>query len=321
MRHLSQKEIYEMAQQLLLGEKTWEDFEWLEDDDRSRIQVIVKRGVKALAEQKERQGVPDHLIKKAANTKLASGYIYIPKRHKARFLSEAKGIRFRPFPIGEILKQEPSIRRRFIEQLNRKMTPEEMGIWLKELEPQNWERLQADLTPGLKEDFSYRLEKVGDEVAPYEKEASEAKYSITAVTFLKDCSGLTSESKRMVQDYHQELEEQLAKYCVALPEKMGVLSHLRRFTNHQWTKLAGFTPRREMSQMVDFLPDDVVARLLDPLPSVQKEDVNQLAARLAEDRQDNPRAYAETISSFKRWGSVVNKVVALSLESSQGSGT
>ena len=54
-RRYSKDDLYDFAAQILLKEKTWEDFDFLNEHDQKQVEAIISRGKSALSQQRSKQ--------------------------------------------------------------------------------------------------------------------------------------------------------------------------------------------------------------------------------------------------------------------------
>lgn len=312
MARCSQERIFELAEQILLGERALKDLEGLDEDDLQRVGVIVKRGAKALAEEREKHTpLPSHLAKQAARKAQPGRSVFVPTQKRVSFLSQTTGIAFTPLDLSQFQSAPPAVWRQLMDGLTRKLQVDEWACWVGSLSQQEQKQVEAALPGGMWEEIVHRIENLEEEPPVYEREAAWAKVSMIAVQQLPLLEEESEAFTAYLTAYSCQLSEELKGYCKELPVKLGLLRHLREFTNLHWQKLAGFTPRDEMAYMVDFLPQDVVARLMDPLPARQKKEVQEGAFHHRKKREREVRAYGEVMHALKRWAATVDKVLAL----------
>ncbi|MCB1134848.1 MAG: hypothetical protein KDK78_01165, partial [Chlamydiia bacterium] len=202
----------------------------------------------------------------------------------------------------------------FFEALQRRLEAPELTLWISSLALTEWQAFREALSDRAIEEWERRVAALPEDIPLFEREAVWAKASIIITNTLKDASGLQDESLEAIKSYELHLEKQLDSYCRSLPEKMGLLGHLKNFTNVQWTKLAGFTPRSDLACILEFLPQDIRARMLQPLPAQQKQDVAELVRFHEDKRQKELRAFGEAIQALKHWAASIDKVVHLAVE-------
>lgn len=318
MAGCSREQIIEMAEQLLLGSKTWQDFAWLSDDDRGRVKALVDRGAKALGERGQRQQTPQAAVQHALRQARDHHGTFIARRRRPQFLSQATGIQFSPFDYSILCHESEGVRRLVFEAIQRRLQSAETALWISCLPDDAWQALMEALPLPVVEEWEHRVGMLPEDIAAYERDSVQAKSALLTLNALQDADAVHPETQSALKDYRAQLEVALHTHCEALPQRMGLLEHLRGFSNTQWTKLAGFTPREDMGCFMEFLPDDVAARLTHPLPARQKEVVAEAMALHQRKRREDLRAWGDVMQALKQWMATVSQVVHLTVEVHEG---
>ena len=313
-KQLSQRQIFEMAEQVILGQKNLRDFSSLPDDDQAKIKTIVDRGVKALAESHRKGAYVKKQLHYRKTRPRASGqeFFVADRRPENPFVTLMKSVPFTPYPFDQLLDLSEPEFRRLMEEVNRQFSLADWASLFDWLPDREANMVAAALSPRLAEDIGHETERQreleeGERVDPA---SVLAKYSITTILFLRDKAEASDAVEEHLTQYIDGLRGELVDYCKTLPRKLGLVKTLTSFDSDQWMRLAGMTPRDHLALMGESLPKEIFQKLFDPLPNQQKEEVMSFKERKEEERGARLESYGDVITTLKRWTSVVDKIAA-----------
>ncbi|MDF2577614.1 MAG: hypothetical protein K0S74_1098 [Chlamydiales bacterium] len=324
--NLKDEEIYLIAEQIILGEKTQEDVKFLDEDDRARVNAIVHRGIEGLSKSSRANRVkiphsalPSDCSPEEAQAKINPHYVAQKKkefleRKAAMLYTLTRHIAFRVFPIEKLKQEKEIISRRLVEELVRTFSSEECAILFAPYSEMDLEPLFHAMSPVFAEDVQFHMQRLSEEELSYNFDSLAAKYSVITASFLQNCEEISDELNLYINEYLTRLRADLKMYCIQLPERFKLEDKLSKFSPLQWQKLAGFTPRRDMASIAAIIPERWWNALVNPLPSYQKEDLDQLTKLHTEKQMKHLTAFIDTIESLKRWITYINKVIEIEKE-------
>ncbi|MBN4066657.1 hypothetical protein JYU14_01065 [Simkania negevensis] len=299
-KRLIQEELDVIASQILAGEKQWGDLDHYSDDDKNIILDLIRKKVKG------RDGGTKRVYEERLWKSYEPTYVYDLYRGDIAYL--VKQIDLGLFPPHLIKEETPLVQRRLLEEWNRKLSRHDLAIVFSSIGPDYAEAVLQEASQALREDILFRMEHLRDDATEREYELACAKFSVITAQFLDGCEEISSQTRKKLNDYLQQLREGLLKYASKLPRKLGVLESLSHLSSAQWAKLAGLTPRQEMASLFIALPQDIIDKLIAPLPLSQREDVMQLVAFKKKELQKNMNAFGRCIESLISWTKTVEKI-------------
>lgn len=322
-KRFSEDELYEFATQILLEEKTWADFDFLAEDDKTKVIMILRRGRQALNKANQqstkkvsRKNIHDVVLKEgwvrrrgaAPQTSFLRPSHSAIKKPQPDYTKLAQRVGFIVFPLAIIVDESEIVRRKFMEAINRRIAPKDLPLLFRDLSDEDAEILLGAISPRLAEEVAVDLQDESKEWSSYESNAIYAKYSVAASKFLSESDEVSNDLKMYLEEYQEKLRVHLGEYCKSLPEKYGLTEILGRFTQTMWVKLAGLTPRKDMSFLFHVLPEELFDKLLFCLPAAQKEDVKELIAFLEREKHGKISVFVDTLDTVTRWVDIVKKL-------------
>ncbi len=309
----NEDDLYEFAAQIILQEKEWDDFNFLDDDDKEKLLAIVKRGKDALVQQRTKiessaEESPVRYVRGILYTEMKKKHKRKPSKSRFGIAKLAQRIGFTEFPIIKIVEESEIVRRKVLEELNRKLNPKELSLLFENLKEEQANLLFRTLSPPIAREVKFFLGKEQKEWSDYEINRALAKYSIVASIFLSSLLEASPAIKSYVKEYLNDFHKQLKDYCSDLLKKLGVLENLKTFNKQQWMRLTGLTPRQDMATLSMALSDSVMKQLMQFLPVHQKEDVNEMIHFLQTDKVKKLTFYVTLLEAINRWSAVVQKV-------------
>ncbi|MFT4552195.1 MAG: hypothetical protein ACI9S8_000820 [Chlamydiales bacterium] len=323
VKRFSEDDLYEFAAQILLEEKRWPDFGFLSEDDKAKVLMILRRGRQALSKANPqsntkvtRKNIRDVVIKEGLVRRRGGSpqQTFLRPSHSAidkpqpDYTKLAQRVGFIVFPLAVIVEESEVLRRKFMEAVNRRIAPNELPLLFRDLSAEDAEILLGAISRHLAEEVAVDLQDESKEWSDYESNTIYAKYSVAAAKFLSESDGVSTDLKLYLEEYQEKLRVHLGEYCKSLPEKYGLLEILGRFTQTMWVKLAGLTPRKDMSFLFHVLPSEFFDKLLFCLPPAQKEDVKELIAYLEREKQGEISVFVDILDTLTQWVDIVKKL-------------
>lgn len=323
-KRYNESELYDFAAQILLEEKSWEDFNFLTEDDKGRVQSIVSRGKQALAQKRFKQERHEVLtsnnLHKILNTSPVERSSKKEDLNKRRIgvtkLAQRAG--FSVFPLLKIEKETSLVRRKLMEVLSRRLEAKDIALLFTVLLEGEADYMLAVVSENLAKDIQFHMENKVElaKWTDYDANAVYAKYSIAAATYLLKEADVTALLKEEVVQYLEDLFKQLQVYCSGLPKKLGINDILSTFDLFKWRKLAGLTPRSDMAILSFVIDKAYLDQILECLPATQKEDVLQGIQFNERKYQGDIEFFVKVLEILKSWTVIVGK---LSKEEEEGS--
>lgn len=308
MGRLSQEELYGYAEKLLGKQICWEQLHHLDDEDQGRLKALVDRGPRALAEGqgklrlKKQQRVPGgrtpHQLVQT---------VFVPlERVKADFTTLIQHLPLTPFPIGELFKQEEELQTRWIAYLFRDLREDLLMHFFAQLPLEQREALMEKLGPRATHILEEGEEQESE--SPEVDNASRIHCSLATLRFLREEKELSQELQEVTDEYSDQLEQEILDYYKQLPHSLGIIDIIEDFTDTQWQRLAGITPRLEMAQLATVLDPKFFKKLTAPLPQRQLKELEIDIDLCHKNRRKDIQRCAAVIEAVRNWARLVDKV-------------
>lgn len=302
----SEKSLLDLAEQVLLGLRKIEHLQELEEDDLARIQAAVRIGPLIWADEGRNAWAEAYAVRPIQVRSNDGPYIYVPDRSKKGLATIANQLEFSPFPFPELRSLETSPFHRLCEAWSRELNAVDIGIFLRSLAPHILGRVFDSLGDNHQGEWRYLMEKKWPSNFPgYEEEQVQKRVSCVILNFLKQEHLLPE----IIEDYQNQIYEEIQNCLQSFPERMNLKSFLENFSELNWGRLAGFTPRDSMVDLAFVLPQNWLEKLTNPLPERQKPDLRHSIA-LAKKQQGNVDTAYQRLVSFKRWVAQLVKVAS-----------
>jgi len=286
---LSQDEHRRIAEQIILGQKGWGDFDFPSEDDRLHVQAIVDRGVQAIGEgqRKVKQRIKKDIDGNVSMKEFAIGYSL------SEVLTEGGCT---PFSIAETADEPQPLRRQHFEALTQALSELEMATLVKSE--------GKVLTELLSEQEEGKLERLGEEV----QDIPQGLASAVSLSFFEKHKEYSPELGQYLTSYRTTLESELDVHCKKLYKLLAIDPVLNHFSESQWKRLVGLTPRDQMGAMAFALTPETLKKLKQLLPARQRSDLDEIMGWRVMERERRLETYGDSISSLKRWVGLVNKI-------------
>lgn len=305
------QEIYEIAEQVLLEGKDIKDFDFLDEDDRNRIMVVVRRGPAALSEYSAKEMI---LAKRTVDLPqpIKYGpddyYVYIPYRRKIDFVPLLGKLGMKIFPMGLLLSEDETVCRKLVGALSRYLSPVDWAALLHNFADNEADVLLKAMSENLVEEVLFHSENIEELVSPVSYEIIVSRYSVQTALFLSDDDAISDSLRGYIANYLNKLYHSLDQYVANEPIKLGIIKLLEDFSEMDWKRLVGITSRREIALMLPFLSEQITEKLLKPLPTKQKEEVFERKDFYEANLKKSLQSYGLSIDAFKHWLVSIKKV-------------
>ena len=305
---LSQKDIYLYAEKILAGILDWKQLEHLSDDDLARVKTVTDRGPAALSEQPVETRVDKRKLRAMQQQRgRGSDSTYVPLEDvKPDLLSLAAHIPFEPFPAKWLFAPTEIELNTVMEALTRRLSARDLALYLGTLKEGEREQLLAAVSPMKAKDIEVQLEQLSE--AP--KEQVDVALSGASLVLLElfRKTKISPGLEQMIGSYSQELESSILRYCQVLPERLGITGVLSKFTDQNWMRLAGLTPREDMARLGMILDRPYFEKLKKPLPERQSKELQEFMKQQVQDRERDPERIGDIITTLRSWTATVTKV-------------
>lgn len=314
---LNREEIYRYAEQVLIGDNSLDDLkEKLHEDDLNKVRTVVNRGPAVFAEERGEKVVNKTKLRRIlARTNTQPGKaVYIPlDPEKVDFITLIQNIPFNPFPIRIVLKETVGFRSSLMTSLLARMKVRDVAIFLSTLTPEQQEPLLSCTSERLQKELQDHLEKLAEEES-VSTELPLAQYSLVTTLFMREQDYLAPSIREGLDQYVVDVEKDIVEYCRQMPQRLGLVKDLDVFSDQQWMRLAGMTPREEMAQLHAVLERSTFEKLVKPLPARQREDLNEKISFWERHRRHDLRRLGQIVSCLKNWTGIVEKVKAADID-------
>lgn len=304
-------EIYRYAEQVLLGDLQVDDLKQrLHKDDIAKVKTVVKRGPAALAEVRGEKVVDKTKLRRLMQRKGQKGKaVYIPlTSERPDFIALIQHIPFRPFPTQLVMKETKIFRTALMTSLTRRMKMRDLAIFLNTLDPQQQDKLLSCSSEAVQNELKGQLEKLQDEEGELHTEVPLAQYSLVTTQFMRQQDYLAPSIREGLQQYILDIEQDIIEYCRQMPQRMGTLQDIQHFTDHQWRRLAGLTPREDMAQLHAILDEATFKKLTGPLPERQHKELSEQIDFWERSRRQDIERLGSLVSCVKQWAGIIQKV-------------
>ncbi|SCA62827.1 hypothetical protein SCG7109_AE_00060 [Chlamydiales bacterium SCGC AG-110-M15] len=317
-KRYNENELYDFAAQILLEEKTWDDFDFLHPNDKTRVEFIVSRGKKALVQQRSKQekyvAMNPHNLRKIVSTSYEERHPDKREEEKKRRIAVTKLAQragFTVFPLNKLENETGLLRRKLMEALNRRLVAKDFALLFTTLLGGEADFLLSVVSDNLSQDIRFHMEneKELEEWTDYDANAVYAKFSISSATYLSTDEDVSADLKQVLADYLEALFGQLQEYCCGLPKKLGIVDSFAQFDQTKWRKLAGLTPRQDMAILSFVVDKQLFDQMINCLPAVQKEDVNQAIQYFERSSEGDIEFFVKVLEVLKHWAVTVSKLI------------
>ncbi len=286
-KKMNQHQHKQIAEQIILGQKGWEDFQFPTQDDRLHVKAIVDRGVQALGEghRKVKQKVKREFGGAVTIQEFVMGHSL------ADILSTSDCT---PFVFDRLSKESKPLRRQLYEKLSCELSPEEFSALL-----------AADGAPFKEVAKKKELERLPSktvEPPPY------GLASAVALKFMEKQEGVSEEAAAYLIDYRRSVGRQLDEQCKHLYGLLGLGKTLNGFSPEQWRRLVGLTPRDQLGTMAFAVPDKTLEKMAKMLPERQQNELQELITWKERERERRLETFGDAQVALKKWVGLVNRV-------------
>lgn len=289
-RRLTESEKMRIAEAIILGQKVWDDFTFPTQDDMLQVKAIVGRGVQALGENSRR--VKTKTKREIGGTVTIREYVM--GQSLAELLTEVPSSSF----SFQKLAAEPKIlRRHLLEALHQALSDDEMALLLSK----EARTLESVLSDKEKERFATFAR-------PGEESPSGVASAVTLKFLGRHKDELTPALQEYVKEYRCHLQKQLEDHCRSLYKSLAIDKALAGYSDSQWRRLTGLTPRDQLGSMAFAITPESLERIFSCLPERQKKEVKEAMAWREKERERRLEICGDTLVALKKWVGLVNKI-------------
>lgn len=298
-RPRSEPEIHQIAEAVILGYRSLNEYRDLSKDDRARVERIVERGSEGLGAlerkvQVQKRQLRGRLGRSPTGTALVSE---APQEDLAELFG---GLGAPAFDVGQLISD--SMRRSYVAELQRALSPDELAAYASTLSADQLTRL----TDGLADGQRLRWEPAAG-LSDHERERALGKAGWVAVRFLEGWSDLQGEGQTYLEDFKSRLAKRLHSHSQQLMQVLRVPERLGQMDERQQRILLGLTPREDLARFGPALEPGVLNALLTQLPARQQQDLREELEHYAQRRKQDLRDYLPMFAAVKNWGATVKK--------------
>lgn len=310
------EELALLAEDILLGAKKIEDYAFLSEEELSKLKSLIHIGIDGLSAYSKTYRAKFHkpcleeeeIWPEFDRHKVAALKRERKERQKRLLYSLAKRLTFQIFPMEIIRQEEKIVQSKVIEALSRKLGAADIALFCSAFSEEDIEWIFANISGNYIAEIQHHLQLISEEDLNRRFDAVAAKYSIIVSQALKHISEASKKLHDFALQYSAKLAQELKVYCINLFAMLSIEAQLEAFSEQDWKRFVGITPRKDLAAIHFVLPENFWKQIMEIIPFYQRDDLSEMAVKYIADAQDNLTLFIESADALKRAVSQIKKV-------------